>query len=464
MRIAFWGAVRSVTGSRHLLDIQGRRLLLDCGLFQGHREEAEARNRNLPFQASGIDAVLLSHAHIDHSGNLPMLVKNGFDGPIHSTPATADLLDPMLRDSAHIQERDVEFVNRRQARQGKRPRQPIYTSADVERTLPLLEPQPYGRPFDAVPGATVRFLDAGHILGSALTVLDLREGGRDLRLCFTGDLGRENLPIIRDPESVTGVDTLVIESTYGSRDHEETDSIEGRLVSLLARVRERRGKVIVPAFAVGRTQEMVYMLARLFESGRVPPMPVFIDSPLAVDVTAIFRAHPECYDAETLALLNESRKDPFGFQRMHYVRLLEESKALNTREGPMIVISASGMCEGGRVLHHLRNSIEDPRNLVLIIGFQAENTLGRRLAEKSEEVRIFGETFRLRAEVEVIDAFSAHADREELLAWATSLTPRPRRVFVVHGEEEQSISFAAALSERGFDNAIVPEMGKEYVL
>jgi metallo-beta-lactamase family protein len=464
MRITFWGAVRSVTGSRHLLEIQERRVLLDCGVFQGRREESEARNRYLPFPAADVDAVLLSHAHIDHSGNLPSLVKSGFRGPIHATQATADLLDPMLRDSAHIHERDVEFVNKSHARSKKPPKQPIYTQADVAHTLPLLAPHAYAQPFEVAPGTTAQFRDAGHILGSAITLLDLAEGGRCLRLGYTGDLGRAHLPIIRDPEVVAGLDVLVIESTYGNRMHEAADLIGERLAGVLARVAERRGKVIIPAFAVGRTQEIVYAIARLFESGRLAPMPVYIDSPLAVDVSAVFRAHPECFDAQTLELLREGRNDPFGFGRMHYVRTLEESKALNERVGPMVIISASGMCEAGRVLHHLRHSVEEPRNLILIVGFQAENTLGRKLAERWEEIRILGETFRLRAEVEVIEAFSAHADLGELLSWTRTLAPPPRRVFVVHGEEEQSLHFAAKLEETGLPNVIVPEMGKDYVL
>jgi len=464
VRITFWGAVRSVTGSRHLLEVNGRHTLLDCGLFQGRREESEARNRNLPFDAGAVDSVVLSHAHIDHSGNLPSLARAGFRGPIHTTLATADLCGPMLRDSAHIQERDAEFVNRREKRRGNQVRRPLYTLADVERTLGLLAPQGYGRPFPVGPGLTVRLRDAGHILGSAIVVLDVEEGGRRLRICYTGDLGRDGLPIIRDPEGVEDVDVLVIESTYGDRAHEDAEEVGARLAALLAPVFARGGKVIVPAFAVGRTQEIVYTLDQLFESGRLRAVPVYIDSPLAVDVSAVFRRHPECFDAETMALLRDPENDPFGFRRMHYVRDVEESKALNTREGPMIVVSASGMCEAGRVLHHLRNAIGDPRNLILIVGFQAENTLGRRLADRWEEVRIFGETFSRKADVAVIDAFSAHADRGELLAWVREIARPPKRTFVVHGEEEQSLRFAAHLEEHGLRDVHVPEMGKAYVL
>ncbi|MCK4412872.1 MAG: MBL fold metallo-hydrolase [Candidatus Eisenbacteria sp.] len=464
MRITFWGAARTVTGSRHLLEVQGREILLDCGLVQGRREEAEARNRHLPFEATDVAAVVLSHAHIDHSGNLPSLVKSGFEGPIHATRATAGLLDPMLHDSAHIQERDVEFVNKRRARKKQPQKQPLYTQADVERTLPLLMSQRYGTPFAVSAGVTACFRDAGHILGSAITVLDLEEGGRRLRLAFTGDLGRDHLPIIRDPETVADVDVLMIESTYGNRRHAVVAEVTGTVERLLNRAHERRGKVIIPAFAVGRTQEIVTVLKELFESGRVPAMPVYVDSPLAVNVTEVFREHEECFDEETLALLHDEQTDPFGFRRIHYVRDVEESKGLNAQEGPMIIISASGMCEAGRILHHLRNNIEDPRNQVLIIGFQAEHTLGRKLVEGWDEVPIFGERFNLRAEVTTIDAFSAHADQQELLTWVDGLSKRPRKVFVVHGEEEQSLAFAASLEEQGLPEVIVPELGQSFVL
>jgi metallo-beta-lactamase family protein len=464
MKISFWGAARAVTGSRHLLEVRERAYLLDCGLVQGRREEAEAANRHLPFDAAGISSVLLSHAHIDHSGNLPSLVKTGFRGPIHATQATAGLLMPMLRDSAHIQERDVEFVNRRHARRHKPLKAPLYTLADVERTLPLLAPEAYGRPFTVGAGVEAHFRDAGHILGSALTVLDLDEGGRRVRLCFTGDLGRTHLPIIRDPETVPDVDVLVIESTYGNRLHEATAQIPQIMEELLKRAHAHRSKILIPAFAVGRTQEIVTVLGDLFSSGRVPEMPVYIDSPLAIDVTQVFRAHPECYDQETLTRLNARDADPFGFRRMHYVRDTEQSIALNTQSGPMIVIAASGMCEAGRILHHLRNNIGNPNTLILIVGFQAEHTLGRRLAEKADVVNIFGEPHALRAEVKVLDAFSAHADREELLGWVRALPRKPRQTFVVHGEEEQALQFAELLGGEGLRNVSVPRAGESYVL
>ena len=464
MQITFHGAVRSVTGSRHLLEVQGRKVLLDCGLYQGRRFESETRNRKFPFDPRSIDAVILSHAHIDHSGNLPNLVKQGFKGPIHATRATVGLLEPMLMDSAHIQERDVEFLNKRLARKKKPTVDPLYTQADVDKTLPMFEPHAYGAQFEVVPGVSVHFRDAGHILGSAICVLDLREGGKKLRLCYTGDLGRNHLPIIRDPETVPGVQVLITETTYGNRLHEETLKVPEIMEELLNRAHQRRSKVIIPSFAVGRTQEIVTVLKELFESKRVPQMPVYVDSPLAVNVTDVFREHEECFDEETLHLLRDENTDPFGFRLMHYVRDVAESKSLNTKKGPMIIISASGMCEAGRIRHHLLNSIENPDNLILFVGFQAAHTLGRKLVEKQKEVKIFGEPIEVKAEVRSIDAFSAHADRDELLGWIKNLDHRPRRFYLVHGEEEQSLSFAETLKENGFRNAVVPELDQTYLL
>lgn len=465
MKVTFWGAVGGTTGTRTLIEVRGRRLLLDCGLFQGRREEAETKNRRFPFEVGDVDAVVLSHAHIDHSGNLPGLVRDGYRGPIHATRATIDLCDPMLRDSAHIQERDVEFVNKRRARKKQNPKQPVYTEENARQTLALFVGHDYHETFEVIPGVTASFYDAGHILGSAITLLEMEEGGRRLRLGFTGDLGRPHLPIIRDPEIVTDLDVLITESTYGDRLHEETEQIPDLLAEMLSRVHGRGGKVIIPAFAVGRTQEIVSVLKDLFAAQRVPQMPVYVDSPLAVNVTDVFRRHAECFDEEALALLREEQSDPFGFRLMHYVRDVEESKALNSKRGPMIIISASGMCEAGRILHHLRNNIEDPRTLILVIGFMAENTLGRKLVERWDEVRIFGEEFQRRAEVETMHAFSAHADRNELLSWAGSLGRRPQHCFVVHGETEQSRAFADLLGQQHeFPDVRIPQLGRGYTL
>ena len=464
MNITFWGAARQVTGSRHLLEIGGNKILLDCGLVQGRREEAERQNREFPFDVNEIDAVLLSHAHIDHSGNLPGLVRAGYKGPIHCTRATAGLLSIMLMDSAYIQEKDIHFVNKRHRRKKMKLKEPLYTIADAEKTIPMLTPQFYGKPFEVLPGVTAVFKDAGHILGSAITVLDLNENGKRHRLCYSGDLGRPHLPIIRDPESVAGIDTLLIESTYGNRLHDSTLDIPGNLEKLLNRAHARNGKIIIPSFAIGRTQEIVTVLKELFESKRVPEMPVYVDSPLAVNATDIFREHEECFDEETLVLLRDEHTDPFGFKMMRYVRDVKESKSLNDKPGPMIIISASGMCEAGRILHHLRNNIEDPTTLVLMVGFQAAHTLGRRLIEGHEEIRIFGETHPLRAEVEVMDAFSAHADRNELMSWLGGLEDKPKKIYIVHGEETQAMSFSETLAAAGFTGVCVPELGESHTL
>jgi metallo-beta-lactamase family protein len=459
VHLEFHGAARSVTGSRHLLAVNGHRVLLDCGLFQGHREESDRLNREFGFAPGAIDAVVMSHAHIDHSGALPALVKKGFRGAIHGTLATADLLSVMLRDSASIQEKDVEFVNKNR-QHGEELREPLYVMEDADRTLEHVHGHPYHEPIPIVPGLTATYYDAGHLLGSAIVVLGIEETGRKKTLIFSGDLGRKNVPILRDPEVPSeSPDALIIESTYGDRVHAPIEQMEDKLADLVNRVMARKGKVIVPSFAVGRTQELVFTLARLLRAGRIPGCAVYVDSPLAVDVTEVFRRHPEAYDAEIRKILEETG-DPFGFRLIQYVHSVEESKALNDLAGPFIVISASGMAEQGRILHHLRNGIEDPRNVVLIVGYQAANTLGRRLAEGAPEVRIFGETFERKAEVVVMHEFSAHADRVELLQWVERFPRKPERAFAVHGEESQSLAFAAYLREAGIPQAEAPTLGE----
>lgn len=460
MFLEFHGAARNVTGSRHLLGVNGHRVLLDCGLFQGRREESDRLNRTFGFDPETIDAVVMSHAHIDHSGALPALVKNGFRGPIHGTLATADLLSVMLRDSAAIQEKDIEFVNKRLGRENQPLREPLYVMEDADRTMERVHGHPYYEPIPVVPGVTATYYDAGHLLGSAVVVLQLVEQGAKKTLMFSGDLGRKNVPILRDPEVPPDVpDALIIESTYGDRVHAPIEQVEDHLVALVQRVFARKGKIIIPAFAVGRTQELVYTLARLIRAGRIQGTAVYVDSPLAVNVTEVFRRHPEAYDAEIRKILEETG-DPFGFKLIQYVRSVEESKALNNLSGPFIVISASGMAEQGRILHHLRNGIEDPRNVVLLVGYQADNTLGRRLADGATEVRIFGEMFERKAEVEVMHEFSAHADRVELLQWVNRLKGKPSRAFAVHGEEAQSVAFAAYLRQAGIPQAEAPTLGE----
>jgi len=468
IELEFWGAAKTVTGTMHLLHVGGRRVLLDCGMYQGRRDEAFARNSNFPFNPAEIDALILSHAHIDHSGNLPGLVKHGFSGPIYCTGATKNLCEIMLRDSAHIQMRDVEFINKRHAKKHLPIVEALYTENDVEATVPLLQGVEYGCTFEVMDGVQCRFEDAGHILGSASLSLHLRSNGTSTGLVFTGDLGRPNLPILRDPVVVADDKTeyLITESTYGGRFHAPVTEMQDQLLIPLLRAFERNGRVVIPAFSVGRTQEIVFMLHNLSVAGKIPPVPVFVDSPLSVNATAVFRKHPECFDEETLAILNApDNNDPFGFDRLTYVRTLEESKALNNRPGPFVVISASGMCEAGRVVHHLANSISDPRNMVLIVGYQAENTLGKRLVMREPVVNLFGEPHDLRAEVVVLNSFSAHADRNEMLAYFRHFPRKPlKKAFVVHGDPDQCDKFAQALTGEGFGPTVVPSRGNRIAL
>jgi metallo-beta-lactamase family protein len=467
VEITFHGAVRTVTGSQHLLSVRGHRLLLECGLFQGRRKEAFARNRNLPYPADAVDALILSHAHIDHSGNIPNLVKSGFRGEIVSTFATRDLCAAMLRDSGYIQERDVEYVNKKRARQGLPPVEPIYTQEDAVDSLHYFTAISYGRAYEVLPGVRVTFFDAGHMLGSAIVALDVKDGAdEEKRLVFSGDLGRPDTPILRDPTIIKEADVLLVESTYGDRRHESFPDAQRELQRVVQETCDRGGVVVVPSFAVGRTQTLVYLLHQLIAGGELPPLPVYVDSPLAINVTSVFRLHPEAYDKETRAFMREdTHHDPFGFETLRYTRTVEQSKALNELHGPAVIISASGMAEAGRIQHHLKNRVEDPRNTILIVGWQAPDTLGRRLVEKQPVVRVFGEEYRLRARVEVINGFSAHADREELLAWVRQFTRRPAHTFVVHGEEEASLALQEALAgELGFADVVVPALGQSFVL
>jgi metallo-beta-lactamase family protein len=468
MKITFWGAAGEVTGSMHLVESGGRRFLLDCGLNQGRRKEADRKNRNLPFPGSSIDAVVLSHAHIDHSGNLPTLVKNGFSGPIFSTPATIDLCRWMLRDTAHIHEKDAEFLNKRLEHRKSMGLEsgrvvPLYTTADAERTLPLLQPVPYHSPHTLAPGLNCVSYDAGHILGSSFVVLHEASGGASVRLGFSGDIGRPNLPIIRDPESMPPAEYLIMESTYGGRFHKGVSHVVNKLADVVNRTAGRGGRIIVPAFAVGRTQQLVVLLHQLFNEKRIPNIPIFVDSPLALNVTAVHRDHPECFDDETREYLLH-HEDPFGFERLQYIREVADSKKLNDLHGPFVVISASGMCEAGRILHHLRNNIEDPRNTVLITGFQAQDTLGRKLVEKWPEVRIFGEPMRVRAEISSLDELSAHADQGELMEWIRPLAPSLRQVFLVHGEPQQSQTLAKLLHSTYNLSVAIPAPGQSFDL
>ncbi len=470
MKLTFWGAVGTVTGSMHEVRVNGTHFILDCGLFQGRRREAYERNMNFPFRPENVDAVVLSHAHIDHSGNLPTFVKDGFDGPIYTTPATADLCGLMLRDSAHIQEKDAEFVNKRHSRlRALDPNAPdsavppLYGAEDAEAAIALFHQVSLCAPQEIGPGASYQAYDAGHILGSSAVVVTEQAGAKEIRLGFSGDVGRVGLPITKDPDPMPPVDYLIIESTYGGRLHKDPGTVANKLANVINRTAARGGKIIVPAFAVGRTQQLVLMLHELADAGRIPNIPIFVDSPLAVDVTEVFRKHAELFDDETREFL-EKGEDPFGFKRLRYVRDAGESKALNDLRGPFVIISASGMCEAGRILHHLRNNIENPRNTILITGFQAENTLGRKLVDKLPEVSIFGEPMRLRAEVETINELSGHADQRELLDWMKPLAQTVRRVFIVHGEPVQSAALAEAIHGRYGIETVLPARGQSFDL
>ena len=466
MILQFWGAAQTVTGSMHLIEADGHRMLLDCGMAQGRREEAKKLNSEFPFQPEKIDAVVLSHAHLDHSGKLPMLVKKGFSGSIFSTSATRDLCSAMLADSASLQEMDARYVNRQNEKQGLPFIKPLYTLHDVARTMRLFQTVEFERPLQILPGIKMTFKNAGHILGSASVTLEIAEG-RDKKkvtaLAFTGDLGRKGAAVVQDPDIIDRADVLITESTYGGRDHGPMDEARKNLARVVRETANNRGLLIIPAFAVGRTQDVVYHLHDLMQSKEIPQMPVYVDSPLATNITEIFRAHPECYDEETEQLLmQDGGDDPFGFNMLRYTRSTEESKKLNNIRRPAIIISASGMCEGGRVLHHLRRNIGDPNTTVLFVGFQAENTLGRKLLRGDKTARIYGEEHEVRARMEKIDGYSAHADEGEMLDFINAIPNRPKRVFVVHGEPDATAAMAAGLARLGIEDIAIPERGEKF--
>lgn len=470
MRLTFHGAAQTVTGSLHELEVDGRRILLDCGLYQGRRSEANEINRNFAFPAAEVDAVVLSHAHIDHSGNLPSLVKNGFTGPIFASSATADLCDSMLRDSAFIQEKDAEFINKRKRRRNVLEQtdenhdvEPLYSIADAEATLPLFRPVEMHTPTEIAPNLRLDTYEAGHILGSNSVYLVHRNGAARTSLVFSGDVGRPSLPIIRDPEALPPADYLIMESTYGARLHKPIGLVKGRLAEIVNKTVQRGGKLIVPAFAVGRTQQLVLLLHQLMNEKAIPEIQVFVDSPLAVNVTQTFRKHEDLYDHEARAFLMEGL-EPFGFHRLRYVREVSESKALNDIHYPHVVISASGMCEAGRILHHLRNNVGDPRNTVLIVGYMAEHTLGRKLLDGEKEVNIFGDPVYVRASVEKLNEMSGHADQQELINWMKTIAPGLKKVFLVHGEPIQMEALKTRIEQEYGVAVEIPRRGDSFPL
>ncbi len=467
MKISFHGAAAEVTGSQHLIEMNGFTFLLDCGLFQGPREETYRKNRHPSYTPAELTAVVLSHAHLDHSGKLPRLADLGFDGPVYATPVTTDLCEPMLYDSAHIQEKDLEFVNKLHRRKGKPLFNILYDSADVSAILAKFEPRELHQPFHVCPGATATYIDAGHLLGSAQIVLDLSDKGRKVRLGFTGDLGRTQMPILRDPEQLSDLDYLVTECTYGNRDHEDASQLLPEFSEIIRWTYSKGGKLIIPAFALERTQELLYHLAGLRKSGEVPrDMPVYVDSPLASKATAIFKQHSEVFDSEAKRMLT-SGLDPFDFPGLHITESVDESKALNDDRRPMIIIAASGMCEAGRILHHLANNIENPNNAILIVSFQAEHTLGRRIANREKQVRIFGEQYELRARVKILNTFSGHAGRRDLIANIQRVvqnSPRLKRIFFVHGEPDAAESLMGEVRKLTRGELIYPERGRSFEL
>jgi len=447
-KVRFLGGARTVTGSMHMIVSGPSKLVIDCGLFQGRREESFEKNAHFPFDPHEVGSCILSHAHIDHSGNIPSLVKRGFHGRIFTTEATRDLCGEMLPDSGHIQEEDIRFVNKIHKKQGRPPLVPLYTRKDAEESLRYIRGVQYRTPVEVAEGLTVTFYDAGHVLGSATPLVEIHGNGAATRLAYAVDLGRRDAPILRDPERPPDVDYLILESTYGGRNHASIEEAEEVLARTIRTTAARKGKIIIPSFALERTQEVVYFLSRLIRENRIPELPIYVDSPLAVDITEVFRRHEECFDEEMLRRIR-GNDDPFGTKRIKYITDVADSKKLNGNPRPMIIISASGMCESGRILHHLRNNVENPANTILIVGFVAKNTLGRRIVEREPTVRIFGEEHPLRAQVVVMNAFSAHADQRELLEYVAPLKGRLKKIFLVHGEQDQSEKLSALLAEKG---------------
>ena len=465
MNITFHGAAHTTTGSMHLVEANGKRILLDCGLYQGRRKEAFEKNRNLPIDPKTIDYVILSHAHIDHSGNLPQLVRQGFRGRVFARQATVELCDILLRDSCFLQKRDLEYVNKKRRRDGKNLFEPLYDESDVDILMQLFVPIHLHAPREIAPGITLEFFNAGHILGSALVQLDIRsQQGRRHRLLFSGDLGQPDQPILRHFEYPSGADILLIESTYADKLHPPADDVEAKIEGLLKHIDRHNSKLIIPAFSVGRTQQIIWYLNRILARGKFPrEVKLFIDSPLSQKATKIYAQHREVYNAEARRMI-ASGKDPLNFPGMTYIASPEESKALNEQPGPMIIIAASGMCEGGRIVHHLKNSLTDENNVVLIVGYQAENTLGRRIVEKRNPLKMLGEEIELKAQVEVINALSAHADKNGLVDWLDEIKDNVRHAFAVHGETEKVTAMAELLKEHGIANAHAPHPGETFTI
>ncbi len=452
MKIHFYGAARTVTGSQFLLEVNGSRILLECGLFQGKRADTYHFNQNFMFDPKSIDVLLLSHAHIDHSGNIPNLVKQGYSNHIYATEATVSLVEIMLRDSGHIQESDIQYVNKKRARRGEPPMEPLYTYEDAEMACDLLRPVKYNQQIEVAKGVTATFVDSGHILGSASIVLNINENGKVKRLWFSGDIGRDGLPLLKDPIMPINADYMIMESTYGDKTHSDPEQAFLEFRDVTQKTIGRSGKIIIPAFAVGRTQELIYFLNRMLTAKDIPPIPIYVDSPLAVNATDIFKKYYHLFDRETQEFIQSEKHTALSYPNLKYTRSVEESKALNDLKGPAIIISASGMAEAGRILHHLRNNIENPLNTIMIVSWQAPHTLGRRLAERQKTVRIFGQLFERRAEVATIGGLSAHAGQTKLMDYAKATKDTLKGLYLVHGEERS----ANVLMEKLEQNHIAP--------
>lgn len=497
------GAAQEVTGSKHILEVDGRAFMIDCGAFQGKRNETDKKNRNFEVPVDKIESVIVTHGHYDHCGLLPLLPKNGFKGNIFATPATRDLANLIMMDSARIQARDAEYLRKQAAKKGEKFNwQPLFTESDVVNVANQIVTLSYNREMYIAPNMRLAFFDAGHILGSAyayITITGQKTGNQEptnqekdkrlwnklfhgrrqnttatleskeqdeVRIIYTGDLGRNNKPIIRNPDTkIPAPDYIVLESTYGDRRHEDSQIAMDELVTIVRKAVKQKGKIIIPAFAIERTQELVYYFHLLVDQKKIPEIPIYVDSPMATNATGIFQVHPECYDKETHEAFLKHHKNPFGFNALSFVQSVEESKALNEKEGPMIIISADGMCEAGRVLHHLANNISDPANQVLLVGYMAENTLGRRLKNGEKEVRIMGDWYNVRAEIQQINAFSAHADYQECLDWLHAIdTSRLKHIYLVHGESDAQNYFVKFLAENGFPNTTIVKYGESYTL
>lgn len=463
------GAAQEVTGSKHILEINGRQIMIDCGAFQGKRDEADSKNRNLKVAADKLESVILTHAHYDHCGLLPLLTKKGFKGNIYATPATRALADLIMMDSAHIQARDAEYLRKQAARKGEKfTWTPLFNEKDVINAANQIVTLSYERNMFISPDVQLKFFDAGHILGSAFASLTIsgQRKDEDVNILFTGDIGRKNKPIIRNPSTnVPAPDYIVLESTYGDRKHEDVKIAMDELADIVNRAVAQKGKIIIPAFAIERTQELVYYFHLLVDQKKIPQIPIYVDSPMATNATSIFQVHPECYDESTHEAFLKHHKNPFGFNSLQFVTSVDESKSLNQKEGPMVIISADGMCEAGRILHHLANNISDSRNTILLVGYMAENTLGRRLRNRETEVKIMGDWFKVNASIEQINAFSAHADYEEMVEWLNSFdTSRLKRIFMVHGEKKAQEFFYNYLKDKGYPNVDIVKYGETYDL